>query len=80
MSIEHSPCRILRTKEIVALTGWSRTTIWRKVKSGDFPPPFALGPNSNGWTEDLYASWLANLQTVDYAPTEPASAQGEGVG
>ena len=68
MSIKHSPNRILRTKEIVKLTGWSRTTIWRKVRSGEFPAPLALGPNSNGWTEELYSSWLASLPKVNYAP------------
>lgn len=68
MSIEHSLSRLLDTKEIVKRTGWSRTTIWRKVRSGDFPAPFALGPNSNRWTEELYASWLASLTKVSYAP------------
>ncbi len=68
MSIEHAPSRIIRTKEMVKLTGWSRTTIWRKVRSGDFPAPLALGPNSNGWTDKLYASWLASLSRVSYAP------------
>ena len=79
MSIEHSPNRILRTKEIVKLTGWSRTTIWRKVRSGDFPAPLALGPNSNGWTEELYASWLASLPKVDYAPADDGAEVGEAV-
>lgn len=81
MSIEHSPNRILRTKEIVKLTGWSRTTIWRKVRSGEFPAPLALGPNSNGWPEELYSSWLASLPKVHYAPAnDGAEVQDAAVG
>ena len=68
MSIEHAPCRMLRTKEVLELTGWSRATIWRKVRSGDFPAPITLGPNSIAWPEDVIASWQASLQTVNYAP------------
>ena len=70
MSIEHAPCRMLDTKEVMRLTGWSRSTIWRKVRSGDFPAPLAIGPNSNRWTEELYASWLARQPKVSYAPAK----------
>ena len=35
--------RILRIPEVVEITGLSRTTIWRRVKSGDFPAPVRLG-------------------------------------
>ena len=31
--------RILRIPEVVRITGLSKTTIWRRVKSGDFPAP-----------------------------------------
>ncbi len=68
MTIERAPCRMLRTKEVLDLTGWSRATIWRKVKSGDFPAPITLGPNSIAWPEDAIMSWQASLQTVNYAP------------
>ena len=63
MSLEHSPARqspsasvdrMLRTRDVLAAMGWSRTTLWRRVRAGDFPPPVELGPNSNGWLE----SWV----------------------
>ncbi len=28
---------------VMALTGWGRTTTWRRVKEGAFPPPIRLG-------------------------------------
>ena len=44
--------RILRTPEVVKATGLSNTTIWRRVRSGDFPVPLklgSLGTRSIGW-------------------------------
>ena len=81
MSIEHAPCRMLRTKEVLKLTGWSRATIWRKVKSGDFPAPVTLGPNSIAWPEHKITSWQASRPTVNYAPAnDGAEARGAAVG
>lgn len=28
---------------VMALMGWGRTTAWRKVKDGSFPPPMKIG-------------------------------------
>ena len=81
MSLEHAPSRMLRTKQVLELTGWSRATIWRKVKSGDFPAPITLGPNSIAWPEDAILSWQASLQTVNYAPANDfTEARDAGVG
>ena len=43
---------ILRIKDIMRVTGLSRTSIWRYIKTGSFPQPVALGgPGSRavGW-------------------------------
>ena len=53
--------RILRTPEVVKITGLSKTTIWRRVKSGDFPAPVRLGSlatRSVGWRESHIKQWL----------------------
>ncbi|WP_419166415.1 helix-turn-helix transcriptional regulator [Candidatus Palauibacter sp.] len=53
--------RILRTPEVLELTAISRTTLWRRVRSGDFPPPLKLGgPDSKavGWRRDDVEAWL----------------------
>ena len=34
---------ILRTKDVLNVVGFARTTLWRRVKSGDFPQPVRLG-------------------------------------
>ncbi len=65
MSLEHSPARskgapapvdpMLRAPEVMAQMGWSRTTLWRRVRDGAFPAPVELGPNSIGWRQ----SWVS---------------------
>jgi prophage regulatory protein len=47
----------LRTKEVLANTGLSRTTIHRLVKDGDFPSPKRLGKRAVGWLSSDVARW-----------------------
>ena len=50
---------MLRPPEVVKRTGLSRTTLWRRVRAGKFPPPVVLGPNAIGWPASAVAEWLA---------------------
>ena len=59
--------RMLRTPEVVRLTGLSKTTIWRRVRSGDFPVPVklgSLGTRSIGWREAELEEWLENRPEI----------------
>ena len=53
--------RIIRTKRVLEKMGWSRTTLWRRVRSGDFPRPIRLGPNMNGWLEEAIDNKISAL-------------------
>ena len=60
--------RIMRTPEVVKLTGLSKTTIWRRVRSGDFPMPVRLGSlatRSVGWREGEIKRWIEGRPTID---------------
>lgn len=59
--------KILRYAEVLRRTGLSRTTIWRKIRAGDFPAPIQLGPNSVGWLDEEIDTWVANRPRVTYA-------------
>ena len=37
-----------------------RTTLWRKVRSGEISPPIELGANSVGFYESEIVEWLVN--------------------
>ena len=57
--------KILRLKEVLDRTGLSRTTLWRRVKSGQFPPPVRLGgPDSRavGWLAEDLDDWFDDLR------------------
>ncbi len=74
MSLEHSPGRrILRTKQVMSRMGWSRTTLWRRVRAGEFPAPVSTGPNTRGGFEDLVDDAQEKLVAVDYAPAPEAA-------
>ena len=50
--------RIVRAKEVVEMTGLSRTTIWRMERYKSFPARVSLGKNSIGWKMSDIQSWL----------------------
>ena len=67
MSLEHSTTKqMLRPREVVKRVGLSRTTLWRMVKSGNFPPPVVLGQNSIGWRSGDIEIWEANRPRRTY--------------
>ena len=74
MSLERSPGRrILRAKTVTARMGWSRTTLWRRVRAGEFPAPVQTGPNAVGWFDDEVDAAQKNLSRVTYAPEADAA-------
>ncbi len=74
MSLEHSPGRrLLRPKQVMARMGWSRTTLWRRVRAGKFPAPVKTGANGIAFFEDEVDEAQANLPRVNYAPPSEAA-------
>ena len=66
--------RMLRAPEVMARTGLSRVTIWRRVRAGTFPPPYELGENSIGWPESEITTWLANRPHRTYGGERAGNA------
>ena len=50
--------KILRTSEVIKLTGLSRTTIWRLERKNKFPNRIQLTVNAVGWDEKEVIAWL----------------------
>ena len=50
--------RIIRIDEVSQLTGLARSTIYKKVSEGSFPPPVRLGTRSVGWRLTDIDLWL----------------------
>ena len=52
------PVRILRSPEVEARTGLSRSTIYRWRVAGRFPPPVVMGGRTVGWIESDVDAWI----------------------
>jgi prophage regulatory protein len=54
------PERIIRLKTVLDRTGLSRSTIYRKMGEGTFPPRLKIGVHGAGWHESAIDRWVAN--------------------
>lgn len=50
--------RVLRLPDVMAITGLSRTTVYRLSGEGLFPQSIPLGKRSVGWLASDINSWL----------------------
>jgi prophage regulatory protein len=55
-----SPDRIIRLKSVLDRTGLSRSTVYRKIQEGTFPPQLKISVNGTGWRESEIARWVEN--------------------
>jgi prophage regulatory protein len=54
------PDRIIRLKTVLARTGLSRSTIYRKIAEGTFPAQLKVSTNGSGWHEWDIDRWIAD--------------------
>ena len=51
--------RVLRLPEVSNATGLSRSTIFRLMQAGDFPPSIKLTSRTVGWYSTDIETWIA---------------------
>jgi prophage regulatory protein len=54
------PDRIIRLKTVLNRSGLSRSTVYRKINEGTFPPQVKVSLNGVGWRESELNRWIAN--------------------
>ncbi len=70
--VELDPLAIYRCKTVLPIAGTnSRVTLWRRIRSGQFPAPIQLGVNSIGWRGEDLISWRLSLRPVTWARNAP---------
>lgn len=64
------PDRILRLPTVMARTGLSRSTLYRKMSSGSFPKNVTISARCTGWRESAVNIWMRNpmFYSVDDYP------------
>jgi prophage regulatory protein len=60
MHMPQEPERLLRMDQLVQMTGFSRTTLWRLEKAGQLPPNRIFG-RSKVWLGSEIRRWMETL-------------------
>lgn len=53
------PLTLERLPQVRARTGLSRSELYRRMASGDFPKPVKLGERASAWAEHEVTAWIA---------------------
>lgn len=70
------PPAFYRLRDVMRIAALSRSTIYRRVAEGRFPPPVHLGGRASAWPSAALQEWVddpegykaARLQAQAYAP------------
>ncbi|AJA11222.1 hypothetical protein SKP52_21845 [Sphingopyxis fribergensis] len=52
--------RIIRLQTVLARTGLSRSTLYRKIAEGTFPAQLKISVHGAGWHESAINRWIAD--------------------
>lgn len=52
--------KIIRLKTVLARTGLSRSTMYRKIAEGTFPRQVPISVHGAGWRESAVNRWIAD--------------------
>lgn len=52
--------KIIRLKTVLDRTGLSRSTMYRKIAEGTFPPQVKISVHGAGWHESAVNGWIAD--------------------
>ena len=58
--------KLLSYAQLEALGYGCRSTIWRKIKSGEFPPPIRIGVNRVAWREADVIQFVETRKVANY--------------
>ncbi|MDA8883733.1 AlpA family transcriptional regulator [Planktomarina temperata] len=53
--------KIYRLPEVITMTGLSRSSIYLRISTNEFPKPIKIGRRAVGWSEDSLIAWQANV-------------------
>ena len=58
------PDALMRPAHVIELTGMGRTTLWRRVRDGDFPRPVKISARAVAWPRRVVTDWIASRPTA----------------
>ena len=66
-----TPDRILRLPAVLARTGLSRSTLYRKIEQGKSPRQIKISERCAGWRQSAVEEWLRNPMFYEAAENVP---------
>ncbi|MDB0012017.1 AlpA family phage regulatory protein [Paracoccaceae bacterium] len=53
--------KIYRLPEVMEMTGLSRSSIYLRISTDEFPKPVKIGRRAIGWPEESIIAWQAKM-------------------
>jgi len=60
--------RLLRIRDVLAIIGVSRASLYRLLQSGQFPRPVKISERAIAWREQEIAEWVETRPRLGGAP------------
>ncbi|WP_116812459.1 helix-turn-helix transcriptional regulator [Steroidobacter cummioxidans] len=57
--------RLLRLRQVIVVTGLGRDTIYRYIRSGQFPRQRRITERASAWREDEIKEWIDSRPVVE---------------
>ncbi len=57
--------RLLRLRDVMAITGLGSSTLYRYIQAGTFPAPMKIGGFTARWRESAVEAWMDGLTPKD---------------
>lgn len=49
-----------RLSDVIRITALSRSSIYRRIAAGEFPPQISLGGRATGWRREALQAWISD--------------------
>ncbi len=56
----NKPIRLIRLNEVLAMTGLSRSGVYRSIEKQQFPKQVSLGDRAVAWVESEVQAWVVD--------------------
>ncbi|RSM21856.1 AlpA family phage regulatory protein [Aeromonas salmonicida] len=50
--------KLLKLKDVIAITSLSKASVYRQMNAGTFPKPIVTGPRSVAWIDHEIYEWI----------------------
>lgn len=57
---QHLEAAFYRLNDVIRITALSRSSIYRRIAAGEFPPQVSLGGRATGWRREALQAWIGD--------------------